>query len=375
MLLFPLEYSNIPQSLCCDFLLHTTLIQIHLPQIHNSRPQKRPVSRIQHHKDNQADIRGEEAHRVPRGDKRRESLRDDNQTQHGQSIPRQVRLEWCHIGQRGAFDALQFQGCLEANVAQVDARPANQAGYRGDVEEPVESLGAVGAEVEEAEEAESRSDKDGNVWGLVLICGREELRGLADVGEGDKDTGAGVDVGVGGGENSGEEDGVDDVWEDGNVGEVRGDDERGGGGAVAGAEQVGVVVRDQQAEEENEADEEEENTPESVADRHGDGLVGVLCLACTYANELGALVGKCSGDEDVPKGDEFAGRFGHLVVVWGECARGDPVLEAHVALVAGTCVDADGKDDEADDGDDLDAHEPDLHFTKDLGGKEVGCSE
>lgn len=270
---------------------------------------------------------------------------------------------------------MQFQARLKANVAEINARPANQPGDSCDVEEPVESLGTVGAEVKEAKEAESRGDEDGDVRGLVLVGLCEELRCLADVGEGDEDTGARVDVGVGGGEDSGEKDGVDDVWEDRNVGEVGGDDERGRGGAIPGAEQVGVGIRDEQAKEEDEADKEEKDAPKGVADSHRDGLVRVLCLACTNTHELGALVGKGSGDEDVPKGDEFSGRFGHFVVVGGESAGGDPVLEAHVALVAGTCVDANGKDDEADDGDDLDAHEPDLHLTKDLGGKEVGCGE
>lgn len=261
-------------------------------------------------------------------------------------------------------------------MAQVDARPANQSSHGGDVEEPIKCLCTVGAEVEEAKETERRGGKDGNVRGLVLVGGREDLRCLADVGEGDKDTGTGVDVRVGGREHGGEEDGVDDVREDGDVGEVRGDDEWGRGGAVAGAEEVGVGVWHKQANEENQAHEEEQNTPKGVADGHGHSLVRVLGLTCTNAHKLGALVGKSGGDEDIPKGDKLGGSIGHAVVVRGEGTRGDPVLEAHVALLAGACVDTDAKDDEAYDCDDLDAHEPDFHLTKDLGGEEVGgCEE
>lgn len=51
------------------------------------------------------------------------------------------------------------------------------------------------------------------------------------------------------------------------------------------------------------------------------------------------------------------------------------MLEADVALVTDASVDADGEDDEADDGDDLDAGEPHLELSEPADGEVVGGSE
>ena len=94
-----------------------------------------------------------------------------------------------------------------------------------------------------------------------------------------------------------------------------------------------------------------------------------------FWRKLGALVGKSGGDEDVPERNELAGRVWHAAVVGGKCARRDPVLEAQIALVAGARVDAYGENDKADDGDDFDGDEPDLHLAKNLGWQHVGGCE
>ncbi|KAI6766860.1 hypothetical protein HG531_011220 [Fusarium graminearum] len=189
-------------------------------------------------------------------------------------------------------------------------------------------------------------------------------KGKTILSESNHDTATGVDVGVGSCEDGGEENGVDDVREDLDTSAGSHNDERRGRSILSTAVEGGVVEGHVDTDKEDGSHEQAENTPECPADSFRDGLAGVGSLTSSDTNELGSLERETSGDENSPEADKLAsGAFNAHV---GVCDAGVvPVLEANVALVTDTSVDADGEDDEANDGDDLDHGKPHLNLTKD----------
>lgn len=89
---------------------------------------------------------------------------------------------------------------------------------------------------------------------------------MAFLGESDDNAAGGVDVGVRGGQDSSEEDGVDDVGKNGDAGEASDNDERRGGGIVTVVSKHFVVVRDIETNEEDGRNEEGEDAAESPLD-------------------------------------------------------------------------------------------------------------
>ncbi|GKT95977.1 hypothetical protein Ct61P_13827 [Colletotrichum tofieldiae] len=193
-------------------------------------------------------------------------------------------------------------------MADVDARPADEAGDGRDVQEPVEHDAAVLGQVHVREQADSGRGGNGHVGGAELVGPCHELRRAPLVGERDKDTGARVHVGVGGGENSSQEHGVDDVGKDLDAGQVGGDDQ-GGRRSVLGVEQKRRVVgRDEEADEEDGGHEQAEDAPEGPTDGAGHALLGVLGLAGADADQLGPLEAEAGRDQDGPEANELADR-------------------------------------------------------------------
>ncbi|KAI6772886.1 hypothetical protein HG530_003844 [Fusarium avenaceum] len=145
-------------------------------------------------------------------------------------------------------------------------------------------------------------------------------------------------------------------------------------GILGTAIKVGIVGGNVDADEEDGGHEQAENTPESPADSLGDSLAGVGSLTGTDTDELGSLVGETSSDEDGPETDELAG--GTVNVHVSVCDTGIlPVLETNVALVADTSVDADGENDEANDGNNLDHGKPHLNLAENADRDKVKRSE
>lgn len=94
-----------------------------------------------------------------------------------------------------------------------------------------------------------------------------------------------------------------------------------------------------------------------------------MCLSGSNTHELRALVREPSGDEDRPESDEFA-RVARDDVL-GKWAGIRPGVESQVPVLADAGVDADAEDDEAEDGDNLDAREPHLEGAEVADGQEV----
>ncbi|XP_077660438.1 uncharacterized protein AFUA_3G01550 [Aspergillus fumigatus Af293] len=346
-------------------------IQIRLEGIHKLRPEDNLMAQIQHGKQDRTDIRDEEIRDIKRGDPRREPLREDDQDIKEKPVVGEPRLPDGLVRQGIAGDIARGQHAHERNVAGVDGRPADEPRHAGDVDQPVEDLAAGLGEVEEAEEPERGGEGHADVGHAALRDFGEPLRGEALARETEEHTAAAVDVGVGGGEDDGEEHGVDQAGEDLDAGEVGGDDHRGRGGVGGVRDQVGVVVGDQQPDEEDGQDEEDENAEEGLADGGGDRLLGVLGLSGGDTHELGALVGEAGLDQDGPESYEFGGIDIGLDEVRCKRAGVLPRVESQVALLTDAGIDADGEDHETKHSKHLDGREPELELSVEADGQEV----
>lgn len=78
-------------------------------------------------------------------------------------------------------------------------------------------------------------------------------------------------------------------------------------------------------------------------------------------------------DQDGPEADELSSGPGDEGL--GERPGAHPGVESEISLLPGSCIDADGEDDETDDGDDLDAGEVHLDFSEPPDREEVDRGE
>lgn len=285
----------------------------------------------------------------------------------------EVGLQRRNVGQLRAGDVLDLHGPLEHDVGQADDGPRDEAGHGGDVEEPVEGLAALGRDVEEAEQADGRGKTDSHVRDALLVGPLEDWWGLAFVCEGNEDTAAGVDVRVGGRENSCEKNGVDDIGKGRDTGQIGSNDQRRGGGVGGRGEEATVVGRDQKTNEEDGQREEREDAEERPADGRRDRLSGILDLTSTDTNKLSTLVGEGCLNQHSPETDKSSGGTGGHIFQEGR--RVLVVVESEVGLLSNARVHADAENHETNDGDDLDAGKPHLEFTVDTDGQEVDSSE
>ena len=199
------------------------------------------------------------------------------------------------------------------------------------------------------------------------------------MGQGGQVPRSGVEEGVGGGGGGGQDHGVDDGGQDGDAGTVDGDDPWGlrgtGGSAGLRAQQVRVVVGHEHADGEGAQDVEEQDAPEDSAHGLGDVLARVLGLTGRDGDHLDASVGEGGVDEGGEETEEASG-VGVGADVQFHRTRVLPVPEAD-AVVRGRSaqVDADGHDQQADDGDDLDAGEDELGLAVDGNGEDVQADD
>lgn len=355
-------------------IINTSLGQVNLVQRHHLRAVEKLVPDEQHNEQNDTDVACEEVAGAPVNEGS-ETVRHKDQNTENQTVPREVGLEGCRVRQVLARDVLRLECLHEADVAKVDERPADETCDSDDVEEPIEDDCAALREVEEPEETECGGEGDGKVRSTKAVRSGEDARSVSFLGQSDDDAAGGVDVRVGGGQDGGEEDGIDDVGEDGDTSETSDNDERRGRGVGAVVLKPVVGVWDVEADEEDGSHEECEDAAESPLDGRRDGLPRVGSLTSSNTNELNTLVTETSGDQHSPESDKFASRATLVDHVRGESARVAPVLEPDVSLVTDTGVDADGEYDESDDSDDLDAGKPHLDFTEPSHGEVVGGSE
>lgn len=90
------------------------------------------VAEIEDNEEEDADIAGEEVARVPL-DEDGEAVCDENQEIEEEAEPREVGLEGGLVWELVTGDVLVFEDIHKPDVAQVDERPADEAGYGRDV--------------------------------------------------------------------------------------------------------------------------------------------------------------------------------------------------------------------------------------------------
>lgn len=186
-----------------------------------------------------------------------------------------------------------------ADVGQVDGCPCEERRERGQGQEPVEGNSSLWCQGDVCEESEDQRKGQGNVWATVLVNAGEDLWCHAVESQSLDGTGGSVGTGVGDGDDGKSDDGVEDVWHDGNVGEGAGADHWGVLGVGSGCALEGWVIRwDDEAEDEERDDVEDGNTPEDLLGGLWKGLSRVVGLSSGETNQLGTSEGESGGDED-----------------------------------------------------------------------------
>lgn len=312
------------------------------------------MSDIENNEEDEADVGRKEGASVPI-DEDGEAVGEQDQDVEEEAKPRKVRLERSLVWELVTGDVLVLEHIHKADVAQVDERPADETGNGRDVQQPVEHSRSVVGQVEESQQTKGRAGGNSVVRGSILVDATEELGRMALSSHGDQDTAAGVNVRVGSRQDCSQQNGVDDGRERLDASELGNNDERRGRGVGRSVLEVGVVIGHVDADEEDGAVEEQEDGPKGPADGRGDGLARVSRLTSSNDDQLRALETEAGRDEHRPEADKLA----NLAIdqVRSKRTGVSPVLEANVALVTNTGVDADAEDDEADNGNDLDARQ------------------
>lgn len=140
-------------------------------------------------------------------------------------------------------------------------------------------------------------------------------------------------------------------------------------------DKVWVVVGNEKANEENGQDEEEDDTVEGLLDGCRDSLARVASFTSGNTNKLSSLVGETGLNQNGPETNELGESVVVLDNVRSESARMLPRVETQVSVLSGSCINANGKNHESNNGKDLDRGEVKLDFTVKGHGKEVDKSK
>lgn len=186
-----------------------------------------------------------------------------------------------------------------ADVGQVDRCPGEEGGEGGQGQQPVESDATLWCQRDVCEESEDQSKSQGNVWATVLVNAGEDLWCHAVKSQSLDGTGGSVGTGVGDGDDGKSDNGVEDVWHDGDVGKGAGADHWGVLGVGSGCALEGWVIRwDDEAEDEEGDDVEDRDTPEHLLGGLWKRLSRVVGLSSGETYQLGTSKGESGGDED-----------------------------------------------------------------------------
>lgn len=328
------------------------------------------MAQIQHDKQDHAHVGDEEALGIP-GNEGCEALCEDDENVEEQAVPCKPWLPQCLVWEGIARDVANGQRAHEGNVTTIDTSPGDEASNSSDVEEPVEDGATVGGKIHECKKTPHGGECNGVVWDSLGAGDLEERWCGSVVGETGEDTRSRVNVGVSGGENNEEKDSIDQARKDLDTGKLSCDNEGRGGGIRSAGEKVLVGVRHQETNEEDAEDEEEENSVEGLADGRWDSFAWVLGLACCNTNKFGTLVRETSLDQDRPEADKLGQRTIRVEQVWSEGTWVTPGVEAEVAMLSRTGINADGEDQPAYHRDNFDGGQNKLRLTVEADGEEV----
>ncbi len=125
-----------------------------------------------------------------------EAVEKDDEAKVDQGSPGQEWLHGALENESVAVNALGIEGLLEIDVGNADAAPGEELGNGDQVLEPGEDQVGARATAHVGEKTERRSNCDAPVWNTILGALEQEARGLANLGNTEKITGAGVQESV-----------------------------------------------------------------------------------------------------------------------------------------------------------------------------------
>lgn len=295
------RHSNAPNGV---IIVHTSRIHVSLKRLNEACAHHDLVTDVEKDEKNHAYICNEERSGIPR-DERRKTLREDDKDIEKQSVPRKEwlphRLVWKCITR----DVADSQSAHEGDMATVNACPSNETRNGSDVEQPVEHSTSVGGEVQEGKQANSGGDSHRNIWHTTFGGPSQESWCRALTCETNQNSASRIDVGVRGGQDDEEKDGVDEAWKDLDTGQMCRNDKRRSTSIRSAGQEVLVIIGNEESDEEHGEDEEEQDSVEGLLDGRGDVLTWVFCLAGGNTDEFRPLVGESSLDQDGPETDKF----------------------------------------------------------------------
>ena len=312
-------------------------------------------------------VGGEEGLDVP-GPEAGVAVEDDDDTLDHHGDVGGVGLEPALVGEGVAVDALGLAGAVEEDVGGGHDDVVDETAGSEDVDQPREHLGGAVRDLQEGEEGEGH-DHDETVDGhaATRTLG-QEARGAPLEGKTVKRANGTVGVGVAGGEDGGEHEGVGDVWEHGNAQVVHGNDVgrcRSSAGTSLRASQDTrerrVVVRQDDADAQGAEDKEHAEAPV-------DGLEGLLDVD-TRPHSLGGHHGDVLGADNTeggrPQGSQEALKAAErpLGEILGKRPGMRPIAEAiSVVLRVAANHSHEGEGEQDQDEYNLPAGKPELSF-------------
>lgn len=161
------------------------------------------------------------------------------------------------------------------------------------------------------------------------------------------------------------------MGKDPDSGPLDGNDPGRRGGVSGTSDKIGVVGRADQAEDEDTKDVEQEDTDPDTTDGTRDVLCWVAGFGGGHSENLSSQEGVGSSDQNRPETGKTTQGTGDTLVL-NERAGVIPIAEAETVVGRGTTqIDNETKDDETNNGEDLDGGEPELAFTEGAGTQKV----
>lgn len=321
--------------------------EVHLTQVdETSTLEELPKHKHNNH-DRNLDVIGDEIDAAKFRAETRPAL---DQDEHGVEADRQDGTDRvCPVLERKqVFESLGFDTGAEAQRRETDADPGQLVRDADNVLQPRPQLSGTDVTSAKTQTADGRGGQDGHPGDLEAVEMAEESGRVTVDGERVQESRSGEQGVVGGRDDAGQDDGVDEAARD--VAASFGENDGEGAGAGVLLAQVGIVVRHVEADQQDGQDVEEQDAPEDVAHDPRQVLGRVFGLSGGHGDGFGSSVRERRGHEDRGESSDAAHKRRVANV---------PIVAADVFVVAvAAAVDHDAQDDEDDDRDDFEQAEP-----------------
>lgn len=228
-------------------------------------------------------------------------------------------------------------------------------------------MGGITTGVHVCQETEETGDDNTPDGETTLGASLEDSGHLSLESQGVKGTRRSVEIRVTGRPGGNEKHSVDDRREGLDACGLNGNDEGRRVSVTGTVKKVGLGVGDEDGDDESAHDVEEEQSVEDLLDSTGHSLSGVLSLSQSSSDDLSSDEGECGLHQDTPEREELSPRATDLAIasrLLGEGTGVSPVPETDRIVRGSTATHKDDtENDETDNSDDLDSTEPEFGFT------------